>query len=71
MRTVPQTQAKMAELMGEPFSMYTKETQQYLEQHVKAITDGRDAAAAAVKQFLAKAMASVSAQKDTRKAKVS
>ena len=66
---VPQTQAKMAELMGEPFGTYTKETQKYLEQHVKAITEGRDTAAMAVKQFLAKTIASVSAQQDGKKAK--
>jgi phasin family protein len=69
--TVPQTQAKMADLMGEPFSKYTKETQQYLEQYVKAIADGRDSAATAVKQFLAKTIASVGGQQDPKKAKVS
>ncbi len=68
---VPETQAKMADLMGEPFSTYTKETQQYLEQYVKAIADGRDTAAAAVKQFLAKTIASVSGQQDRKKAKIS
>ncbi len=68
---VPETQAKMADLMGEPFSKYTKETQQYLEQYVKSIADGRDTAAAAVKQFLAKTIASVSGQQDRNKAKVS
>ena len=68
---VPQTQAKMADLMGEPFSKYTKETQQYLEQYVKAIADGRDSAATAVKQFLAKTIASVGSQQDSKKSKVS
>ena len=68
---VPQTQAKMADLMGEPFRRYTKETQQYLEQYVKAIADGRDSAAIAVKQFLAKTIASVGSQQDPKKAKVS
>ncbi|MHB8494851.1 MAG: phasin family protein [Casimicrobiaceae bacterium] len=68
---VPETQAKMAAVMGEPFNTYTKETQQYLDQYVKAIADGRDTAAAAVKQFLAKTMASVSGQQDAKKAKVS
>ena len=66
---VPQTQAKMADLMGEPFRRYTKETQQYLEQYVKAIADGRDSAAIAVKQFLAKTIASVGSQQDPKKAK--
>ncbi len=69
--TVPQTQAKMADLMGEPFSKYTKETQQYMEQYVKAIADGRDSAATAVKQFLAKTIASVGGQPAQKKAKVS
>lgn len=68
---VPETQAKMAALMGEPFSTYTKETQKYLEQHVKTITEGRNTAATAVKQFLAKTIANVSGQQDGKKAKVS
>ena len=42
---VPETQAKMAAVMGEPFNTYTKETQKYLDQYVKAIADGRDTAA--------------------------
>jgi len=41
---VPETQAKMAAVMGEPFNTYTKETQKYLDQYVKAIADGRDTA---------------------------
>jgi phasin family protein len=68
---VPETQAKMAAVMGEPFKTYAKETQQYLDQYVKSIADGRDTAAAAAKQFLAKTMASVSGQQDPKKAKVS
>jgi phasin family protein len=68
---VPETQAKMAAVMGEPFNTYTKETQKYLDQYVKAIADGRDTAAAKVKQFLAQTMASVSGQQDPKKAKVS
>ena len=68
---VPETQAKMAAVMGEPFNTYTKETQKYLDQYVKAIADGRDTAAAKVKQFLAQTMASVSGQQDTKKAKPS
>ena len=68
---VPETQAKMAAVMGEPFNTYTKETQKYLDQYVKAIADGRDTAAAKVKQFLAQTMASVSGQQDTTKAKTS
>jgi phasin family protein len=68
---VPETQAKMAAVMGEPFNTYTKETQKYLDQYVKTIADGRDTAADAVKQFLAQTMASVSGQQDPKKAKVS
>src|SRR4030095_9261543 len=68
---VPETQAKMAGLMGEPFNKYTKETQQYMEQYVKAIADGSDTASAAVKQFLAKTIASVDGQRDPKKARVS
>ena len=66
---VPETQGKMAAVMGEPFNTYTKEMQKYLDQYVKAITDGRDTAAAKLKQFLAQTIASVSGQQDTKKAK--
>jgi phasin family protein len=68
---VPETQAKMAAVMGEPFNTYTKETQKYLDQYVKAIAEGRDTAAAKVKQFLAQTMAAVSGQQDPKKTKVS
>ena len=68
---VPETQAKIAAVMGEPFNTYTKETQKYLDQYVKAIADGRDTAAAKVKQFLAQTMANVSGQQDPKKTKVS
>jgi phasin family protein len=67
---VPQTQAEIAKLVGEPFASANKETQQYLDQFTKAIGDGRDAAAASVKDFLAKAIASASAQRPTKKEKV-
>jgi hypothetical protein len=43
--------------MGGPFGSVNKETQEYLDQFTKAISDGRDAAAASVKDFLAKAVA--------------
>jgi phasin family protein len=59
---VPETQAEIAKLVGEPFASANKETQQYLDQFTKAIGDGRDAAAASVKDFLAKAIASASTQ---------
>ena len=58
---VPQTQAEIAKLLGEPFASANKETQRYLDQFTKAISDGRDAAAASVKDFLAKATASANA----------
>ena len=58
---MPQTQAEIAKLVGEPFMSANKETQQYLDQFTKAIGDGRDAAAASVKDFLAKAIASATA----------
>ena len=54
---MPQTQAEIANLMGGPFASANKETQQYLDQFTKAMSDGRDAAAASVKEFLAKAVA--------------
>jgi len=67
---VPKTQAEMAKLVGEPFEPYNKDTQQYLDEFTTAITDGRDAAAVAVKDVLAKAMASVGGNKSAKKEKV-
>jgi hypothetical protein len=67
---VPQTQAEIAKLVGEPFTSANKETQQYLDQFTKAIGDGRDAAAASVKDFIAKAIASASATHPGKKEKV-
>lgn len=68
---VPQTQAEIADLMGGPFASANKETQQYLDQFTKAISDGRDAAAASVKEFLANAVASsASVTQPKRKEKV-
>jgi phasin family protein len=67
---VPKAQAEMAKLVGEPFAPYNKEMQQYLDQFTTAITDGRDAAAVAVKDVLAKAMASVGGNKPAKKEKV-
>ena len=58
---VPQTQAQIADLVGEPFASADKQTQQYLEQVTKAIGDGRDAATATARAFLAKAVASAGA----------
>ena len=67
---VPKTQAEMAKLVGEPFAPYQKDTQQYLDDFATAITDGRDAAAVAVNDVLAKAMGSVGGNKPAKKEKV-
>jgi hypothetical protein len=56
--------------VGEPFASANKQTQQYLDQFTKAISDGRDAATASVKDFIAKAIASASATQPAKKAKV-
>ena len=67
---VPETQAEIAKLVGEPFASANKETQKYLDQFTKAISEGRDAAAATVKDFLAKAIASASTTQPAKKEKV-
>jgi len=67
---MPQTQTEIAKLVGEPFASGNKETQQYLDQFTKAISDGRDAAAATVKNFLATAIASTQAVEPAKKEKV-
>ena len=67
---VPQTQSEIANLVGEPFASANKQTQQYLEQFTKAIGKGRDAATATAEEFLAKAVASTSANRPAKKAKV-
>ena len=67
---VPHTQAEIAKLVGEPFASANKETQKYLDQFTKAINDGRDAATTSVKDFLAKAIASASATRPSKREKV-
>ena len=67
---IPHTQAEIAKLVGEPFASANKETQQYLDQFTKAIGDGRDAAAATVKDFLAKAVASANTTRKAKKERV-
>ena len=67
---VPQTQAEIANLVGEPFASANKQTQQYLDQVTKAIGDSRDAATATARQFLAEAVASAGANQPAKKAKV-
>jgi phasin family protein len=64
---VPQTQAEIASLMGGPSVFANKETQQYVDQFTKAMSDGRDAAAASVREFLAKAVATTSGVPPLRK----
>ena len=64
---VPRTQAEMANLVGEAFAPYNKETQEYVDNFAAAITDGRDAAAVAVEDVLAKALASMSGNKPANK----
>ena len=61
---VPQTQAEIANLVGEPLATANKETQKYVDQLMKAIGDGRDAAAATMKEFLAKAVATQPAKQE-------
>src|SRR5439155_4612211 len=58
---VPQTQAQMAKLLVEPFASYNDEAQKYLVQFNQALTDRGDAAAAPMKDFMAKTLESVSA----------
>ena len=52
---LPQAQTEIAKLVGNPFESANKETQQYLDQFTKAISDGRDAAAAEARSPLVKA----------------
>jgi hypothetical protein len=49
---VPQTQTDIAKLVGDPFASANGETQRYLDQFTKAMSDGRGAAVAAAKNFL-------------------
>ena len=67
---VPQTQAEIANLVGEPFASANKQTQQYLDQFTKAIGNGRDAATATAKAFLANVVAGAGANPPAKKAKV-
>ncbi|MGZ5121021.1 MAG: phasin family protein [Burkholderiales bacterium] len=67
---VPQTQAEIAKLVGDPLASANKQTQQYLDQFTKAISDGRDAATAGMKDFLANASPSASGPQPANKEKV-
>ena len=66
---VPQTQAQIANLVGEPFASANKQTQQYVDQFAKAIGESRDAARATANELLAKVIASASENRSSRKAK--
>ena len=66
---LPKTQAEIAKLVGGPFASYNHETHEYLDQLTKTMTDGRDAAAAQMKDFLAEAIESVSAPEAAKKDK--
>ena len=52
---LPQTQAEISKVLGDPFASANKQTQQYLDQFTKAISDCREAAAASVNGLLATA----------------
>ena len=67
---VPQTQAQIANLVGEPFASVSKETQQYLDQWTKAVGDSRDSAAATVQNFIAKGV-ETSANRSAKREKIS
>lgn len=64
---VPQTQAEIARLAGEPFASANKDTQQYLDQFAKAVSENSDAAAATVKDFLAKTSPSAGATQPAKR----
>ena len=64
---VPQTQAQVARLLEEPFASYSNEAQKYLVQFNQALTDGRDAATAQMKDFIAQTLERVSANQAAMK----
>jgi hypothetical protein len=61
---------KIAKLVGDPLASANKQTQQYLDQFTKAISDGRDAAAASVKDFMANVSPGASGPQPANKEKV-
>ena len=67
---VPQTQAEIAKLVGDPLASANKKTQQYLDQFRIAISDGCDAAAASGKDLVANASPSASGPQPAKKEKV-
>ncbi len=64
---VPEIQAELAKLVSESFASYSNAAQHDLDKLNKAVTDGRDAAATAVKDFFAKGAESVSGPNLTKK----
>ena len=67
---VPQTRTEIAKLMGDPFASASKETQQYLDRVTQAMSDGRNAAAASMQDFLGKGSPGVSGTQPAKKEKV-
>ena len=66
---LPQTQAELAKLAG-GLTSYSKETQQYLDQLTKTMSDGRDAATSQMKDFLSKAIESASTSPAAKKERI-
>ena len=65
-----QTQAELGKLLGVPFASFNVEAQKYLDQFANSITDGRNAAATQVKDFLAKAAGSGTQAQAAKKERV-
>ncbi len=64
---VPETQAELAKLIGKSFASYYNAAQHDLDKFNKAVTDGGDAAAIAVKEFFVKGVPNVSGPQVTKK----
>ena len=60
---VPQTQAEIAQLMGERFAAYSKGTQPNLDQFTRAINEGSNAVVTGMQDFIAKASGRQAARK--------
>lgn len=67
---VPQTQAEIAQLMGDRFAAYSKGTQPNLDQFTKAISEGSNAVVTGMQDFIAKASGQVSGNQAARMQKV-
>ncbi len=64
---VPEIQAELAKLVSESIALYRNAAQHDLEKFNKTVTDGGDAAATAVKEFLATGVSSISGASATKK----